>query len=224
MAAGTGLNRRQRGFTLLEMMIAISVFALIGVASFRVLNGVVDAQQVGERHSQQLAVFQKALLILDRDLQQVVDRPVRVGPDQTTAALRVFTGDYPLEFTRGGWLNPLLLPRSSLQRVAYDLGPHPAAEEPGSPFYGDQRQYLRRLYWYALDREQEQAPVVQALLPDITDLAITVVTDDGRQARWPPPAAAGADTVPEAKALELTFSSGQFGDITRVYKLSLNRH
>lgn len=219
---GMGIGRRS-GFTLLEVLIAISVFALIGIASFRVLSGVIDSQKTGDRHSAQLATFQKAMSIIDRDLQQFVDRPIRNGPDQQVGALLVNTGTYPLELTRGGWRNPLMLARSSLQRVAYDIGPHPGADDVKSPHYGDKRQYLRRIYWLALDRDPAAQPIVQALLPDVDDLQVSVISDQGLLSQWPPAAATGTSKTPEPKALEFSFTSSEFGTITRIYKLAWYR-
>ena len=210
---------RQMGLTLLEVLIALSIFALIGVASFRVLSSVIDTQKTGDRYSRQLATFQKALFVLDRDLQQYVERPVRNGPQQELPALMVGSGDYPLELTRIGWANPLLLPRSALQRVAYDIGPHPQADNPDSVFYGDKRQYLRRIYWPVLDRREDVKPKIQALIPDVEELQVSVVTDRGQFNRWPPAAAGKSGEMPTPKALKLSLVSAELGAVTRLYKI-----
>lgn len=212
---------RQTGLTLLEVLIAISIFALMGVAAFRVLNGVMASQAVAEQHSRELAKFQKALRAIDRDLQQVVERPVRRGGGRQLPALMVASGDYALELTRGGWQNPLQLPRSSLQRVAYDIGPHPKATERDSPFFGDEQRYLLRLFWTDLDRDGEQAPIVQPLLAGIEDFQVTVISDRGRHGRWPLPA--GGTTPPaEAQALELSVTVPALGVFTRLYRVPLH--
>lgn len=206
---------RPGGFTLLEVLIAISVFALIGVGSFRVLSSIIDSQEIGDQHSLQLAQFQKALRIVDRDLQQLVDRPVRVERDRVLPSLMVYSGDFALELTRSGWRNPLQLPRSGLQRVAYDIGLHPGAGDENSPFYGDNRQYLLRIYWPQLDRSDDTQPVVQPLLADVEDLQVTVISTAGRHRQWP--LKSPANRRPELKALEFSVTSSAFGVVSRLY-------
>lgn len=212
----------QIGLTLLEVLIAISMFALIGAASFRVLTGVIESQEQGDRHSVRLAAFQKAIAVIDRDLRQVVNRPVRAGPDRDLGALLVDSGEYPFEFTRIGWQNPLMLTRSNLQRVAYDIGPHPKADDAASPHFGDEKNYLRRLYWLALDRVDTEGPVVQVLLPAVDDFQVVVITRNGRHTRWPAPrVAAGAGTLFPI-ALEVNIGSSQLGQIKRLYPLEMH--
>lgn len=215
MVNGLGKDSSQRGFTLLEVLIAISVFALIGVGSFRVLSSIIDSQKIGDQHSLQLSQFQKALRIVDRDLQQLVDRPVRVERNRQLPSLMVYSGDFALEFTRNGWRNPLRLPRSDLQRVAYEVGPHPGTGDENSPFFGDQRQYLLRIYWPQLDRGEDGRPVVQPLLAEVEELQVTVISTAGRHRQWP--LKPSANRPPELKALEFSVNSSEFGVITRIY-------
>lgn len=212
--------RHQTGLTLLEVLVAMSLFAVIGVASFQVLSSVIETQKVGDQHSQTLAAFQNTLTIIDRDLQQVVDRPVRTGPDEIEPGLRINTGNYPLEITRGGWPNPLLLQRSRLQRVAYDLGKHPQSTNPDSAFYGDSTVYLRRMFWPQLDRYEDVEPLIQVLLADVDELEVSILTDKGVKNLWPLEQSAAED-MPEPKVLEFSFNSSILGVVSRAYKLEL---
>ena len=215
------LKRRQRGLTLLEVLIALSIFALIGVASFRVLSSVVDAQQTGAAHSQQLARFQKALLMIDTDLQQLLTRDIRSAGDQRQAYLLIDSDErYTLQLTRGGWPNPLQLPRSSMQRVAYDIGRHPQANDRDSEFYGSQRNYLRRHYWLALDRSGDSAPQVQLLLADIDELQVSVLSERGRHSQWPPARSTNDDGDLRPLAIEFAFVHPLLGKMTRLYKVN----
>ena len=213
--------KQQQGLTLLETLIALSIFALIGLASYRVLIVVTETQQAGDRASAQLAAFQKAIGLIDRDISQYLDRSVRSEEPDEGASLLLNGNRYPLELTRGGWSNPLLLARSSLQRVAYDLGPHPKANDPDSPFYDDKRQYLRRHYWLQLDRPEEQAAQVQAVLPEIDRLQVFAITNRGRLQQWPLARSGGDNSeLPELLAIEFSFEHPQLGLFSRMYRVN----
>lgn len=220
-------RRSQGGLTLLEVLIALSIFAMIGVASFRVLSSVVDTQKVGDVHSQQLTRLQKVLTLIDADLEQVVERNIRISEAEVAEYLEVKTGDYALQFTRGGWRNPLQLSRSSLQRIAYDVGPHPDRDKQESSHYQDDKNYLRRHYWRVLDRESSEGVIVQALLADVTDLTVAVINKNGRFTQWPVPkrGAPKAQTEDDKKAnkplaLEFSFIHSSHGQLTRLYKIN----
>lgn len=211
-------NKHQQGFTLLEMLIALSIFSLIGIASYRVLSTTIDSQRAGQIYSEQLAHGQKILAVIDRDLQQIIPRNIRSSDAKTEHFLVVNGDEYPLTITRGGVRNPLQLARSSMQRIAYDIGFHPRAEDRSSPFYGDTTQYLRRHIWYNLDRNTESLPMVQALVPDVADLVVSVITDSGRQVRWPPKKSNNS-SQDELLAVEFSWRhSDQDLQINRIYQ------
>ena len=46
MDVAAAKSRRAAGFTLMEVMVAITIFALIGIASYRMLNAVAEAGPV----------------------------------------------------------------------------------------------------------------------------------------------------------------------------------
>lgn len=114
------------GFTLLEMLIAIAIFAMIGLAANAVLSTVMTNDEVTKNFSVRLKALQQGFGAIERDLSQMVARTPRLlegGRGNTVFQ----TGNDILEsesealvFYRLGWLNPDgLLPRGSLQSVAY---------------------------------------------------------------------------------------------------------
>lgn len=116
------MNRsRARGFTLLEILVAMAILATIAVAASMIFGQALDnRERVGERASE-LADLQRAWLFIQRDVEQIVARAARdeLGDAQPFVQL---TRDGALEFTRIGWINPLQTrQRSSLQRVRYRL-------------------------------------------------------------------------------------------------------
>ena len=146
--------RQYRGFTLLEVLIAMSIFAIIGLASYRVLNVVILSQSQVSVHDEKIRTLERAMHIISADFEQLANRPVRDNYADTLAALIAPHDNYAIEFTRQGWRNPLQLPRSQLQRVAYELGSIANdSDEAGT--------HLLRHYWTVLDRAQDSEPRTQ---------------------------------------------------------------
>lgn len=96
----------QRGFTLLELVIALAIFALLGLASWRLFDTTVRAQQAVASHEQSLRRLQRALGVIERDALQVASSVIVLSP---TA----------LQLVRSNWRNPHDLPRSGRQHVLY---------------------------------------------------------------------------------------------------------
>ncbi|MCH1930467.1 type II secretion system minor pseudopilin GspJ [Shewanella sp. A25] len=119
-------NKTQAGFTLLEMLIAIGIFAMLGLAANAVLSTVMTNDEVTKHFSVRLKALQQGFGAIERDLGQMVARTPRLleGGRGTTV---LQTGNdilnsesEALVFYRLGWLNPDgLLPRGSIQSVAY---------------------------------------------------------------------------------------------------------
>lgn len=64
--------RSQRGFTLLELMVAMSIFAMLAVAGWQVFDSVNRARERAQYHADNLAVLQYAYLQLQQDMGQIV--------------------------------------------------------------------------------------------------------------------------------------------------------
>lgn len=62
----------QRGFTLLELMVAMAIFAMLAVAGWQVFDGVNRARERVQRHADNLAVLQYAYLQLQQDMAQII--------------------------------------------------------------------------------------------------------------------------------------------------------
>lgn len=129
------------GFSLVEVLVALALFGLIGAAGAAVLVVGADNREAVSEASARLARLQRLDAILRADLGQVADRTVRdmdgrpAGP-----AFSGGDGEVLFAFVRSGWDNPGEAPRSGLQRVDYRLvdgrlerrgWPYPDGARPG---------------------------------------------------------------------------------------------
>ena len=69
-------DQKQRGFTLLELMVAISITAVIGLISATILSSMIDNNSQVQTQQKALAQLERTLQILRDDLEQMVMRPV----------------------------------------------------------------------------------------------------------------------------------------------------
>lgn len=206
------MRRAVAGFTLLELLIAIALFALLGLATYRMLEAVLRSDEVVRAQETQLRQLGRAVWRLERDLMQAVPRPVRDGyGDERNAfvgQLAGFEGGAALELTRSGWRNPTGMRRSNLQRVGWRLA-------------GDT---LERLYWTVLDRDLDSEPRVQQVLDDVIELRLRYLDEENSwHEEWPPFEFGRGDPEEQARrlpvAVEVSFDHQRYGTITRLLRL-----
>ena len=205
-------RRGAQGFTLLELLIAISIFALLGLGTYRMLDSVLRSDEATRKQEQSLRELMRALWSLERDLQQVIARPIRDNfADPRGAFLgesQALDGSAAFELTRSGWRNPTGVARSQLQRVRWRLA-------------GDS---LERVYWVVLDRAVDSEPRVQKVLGGVETLAVRYLDPEGNwQTDWPPPQnAQGGDDDELSRlpqAVELTLEHKRYGKLVRLLRL-----
>jgi|TARA_R110002153_G_scaffold110271_5_gene251404 general secretion pathway protein J len=201
---------KQRGFTLIEILIAMAIFTLIGLASTGLLTTVIDSNDLSSERFEKLQQLQRAMVIIERDIQQAVPRPVRAeGETQTVVMAGGEVDDSDgdgIGFVRGGWHNPqLMLPRSTLQYVAYRLD----------------EDRLERLYSNYVDNVIGYEPKTRTLLENIESFTVEFIsaessTDDSDDLSWSE--SYQGEALPTAVAIE--FVSKDFGLIRREFALT----
>jgi len=128
----TGRAQDEGGFSLVEVLVSVFIFAVIGTVSVALMAASLDAQEVNRAVLDRTARLDRARTLLRDDVGQIVLRPARDA--QGYREPQVFAGSdgglvradgddaerVLLELTRRGRANPgLLRPRSSLVRVDY---------------------------------------------------------------------------------------------------------
>ncbi|MCB1643916.1 MAG: type II secretion system minor pseudopilin GspJ [Pseudomonadales bacterium] len=193
--------RRLSGFTLIEVLVAMSIFAIVGLVASQMLRTVIDTRDRTAAVVDTMNDLSRTLMIIERDLGQMVLRPVRDEYGETLPALMVNSGNYPLEFTRTGWNNPLNVPRSSLQRVAYEV---------------DDKERLLRHFWLVLDRAEDSEPVTQTIVTGVKGLRFQLYDEEGDTTdSWPDLGASRAFPA----AIEMIIETENLGEISKLQLL-----
>lgn len=71
----------QAGFTLVEMLVALALFALVGLASFAVLDTVIRTRERTEGRLEAVARIDRALIVFRRDVAQADIEGLRLEDD-----------------------------------------------------------------------------------------------------------------------------------------------
>ncbi len=196
----------QSGFTLLELLVALSIFAVMSIMIFGGLREVINVRATTDKHTSRLTELQLTFMHIGRDVRQLANRSVRSEYGDTLPALQSSDlGRYRLEFTRDGYPNPAGLKRSSLQRIAYGLD--------------DNKLYRYR--WKVLDRAEDSQPVKTLMLSAVTGFNLRFLTND-EDSQWLtawPPQTTDSNRVTFPKVIEVTFELEDWGRFRRLFIL-----
>lgn len=194
---------RHAGFTLLEVLVAIAVFAMFSLSAYQVMNGVQRSDEQSREHNQRLQDIQRAILMLDNDFRQIIGRQVRQQGNNESGPL-LQSGEYLLDsasdgiiFTRDGWQNPQqMFPRSEILRVGYRII--------------DEK--LERVWFRYPDTVVGTEPLVRKVLEGVTALSFSYYGSQGWQEAW-------SDNTRLPKGIAVTLTLEDLGKIERVYML-----
>jgi general secretion pathway protein J len=196
------------GFTLLELLVAVTIFSVLSAMAYGGLSNVIDNSQQTDLSMQRLQEVQLAVLKISRDFSQLAQRRIRdeYGNSQDYL-VSGDGGDIFIEFSRNGRRNPAELQRSHLQRVAYKL----------------EENQLYRLDWPHLDRPQEMQPYESVLLSDVESVSIRFLDRNNEwHDQWPPlnTNLQASDMSESLSAIEFTLELTDWGKIMRIYRIS----
>ena len=187
----------QQGFTLLEILIALAIFAIMSMMAYAGLAAILDARASTVPRAQQLAELQTTLYLLNEDLSQIINRSIRDEFGTTESAFSVGRGKEIVVFTRTvpSWSNDA--GTNSLLRVSYSL----------------EKDVLYRQVWSLPDRTQQTECRRRKLM---TAKSVVLTKYNPSTQTWEP--FTGSGGIPAA--LDISFNLEGLGTIHRSFLIN----
>jgi general secretion pathway protein J len=194
---------KQRGFTLVEVLVALTIFALMSTLAYRGLNSVLETRAHLADDNRRWRDIALTLAQLEQDMSQAVERPVRDSGGLTQPALlgdpQPVAGEAKLSVSRMGsaWQSGVA---ADVQRHGYRLN----------------NGTLEQLVWPVLDQAPLSTPQVHPLLQRVARFELRYLDAAGNwQPRWPLPGVAAV--LPAGLEVVLELDGGT--TVTRVFAL-----
>ena len=196
--------KNPNGFTLIEVLVAMAIMALIGIGAFSLLNTATVAGDKIKREGKRLNEIQRAFLLISNDLQQVTGR---IMQDEYGEPMPALTNDLPypkylLRFSRLGRRNPAMLPRSSIEHLLYSL----------------ENNKLIRITFPYLDGMRDDQGLKRPILSDVDNVEMTFFHKKKWHKKWPIPtpyASKPPPAIPEA--IKISLELIDYGIVERIY-------
>jgi general secretion pathway protein J len=180
-----------RGFTLIEILIALAILAIITTLGYRALSALADSEVQLSAEAQRWRTLDAFFARIEADLRQALPREARAGAAREPAWLCDIdrNGNSELRISRAG---PEFSadPGAAGQRIGYRL----------------ERDAIEVLYWPRLDRPANALPTRYALAEGVATFRLNFLDAAGGWIeRWP---ALNEPALPRAVRIELTLADG----------------
>lgn len=217
------LPKSQRAFTLIEVLLAMSITAITAVMAYQAMDSAGRLAEVTQEEGDDLQKLSSAMNLIAQDFRHIVRRKIRDPEGGNQLQLGFLYNEFSLPmlaFTRNGKINPQLerFQRDHLERVHYQL----------------EDKQLIRSSWLMVDHYDDNEPQKVVLfkqvdnfnleliqletpsLPQVNNGAISVGPSQlKRYQKWPPEQ--GIQQIPDG--VTLTIESSRWGKIIRTFEL-----
>ena len=204
------MNRpfRISGFTLIEILVAMAVFAILSALAYGTLSQTLNGAEILSSRMDRLQAVRRTMQIVSRDFLQLAPRPVRdeLGDGYVAALSTDFGSGFAVQLTRGGWANPMAIPRGTQQRAAYRL-------EDGE---------LIRYHWNVLDHTLSNEVIEVVLLDGVEAVSFLFMQANGEWTEeWPPIGQGdGVGLRTRPRAVQIVLDLEEEGELRRVIEVA----
>jgi len=207
---------RQRGFTLMELLVAMFIAAMMFAIGYGAINQASRNRDALKEQQDRMAEVLTAMRVLEQDFVQLEPRPIRQPLSDGWLPCLMGQSDPnaqpTVQLSRGGWNNPSGVQRPGLQRVAY--------------YFDKDKNILRREYWTVMDPTLQNTTVKRDLLTKVKSVTFRFM-DVNHQwlPQWPQQGATGATAQLGTLqlrpiAVEITLDTEDWGKLVRIIEVA----
>ncbi|MGC4111377.1 MAG: type II secretion system minor pseudopilin GspJ [Nocardioides sp.] len=209
---------RQRGFTLIEVMIAILIAVIMMALGYSAINQAAKDRDKLETSQARITEIQRGMRVIAQDFAQITARTARDidgGGNIQPAVLAANKDGTLITFSRAGWSNPAGTQRPTEQRVRYR--------------YIDGS--LVREYWLSVDPALNAAPRQRTVFTKVKEVTLRFLDPASRNWRDDWPASTSTSSAPVSPqtidallrtrplAIELTVVFEDWGRVQRLFEI-----
>ncbi|MBD0787607.1 type II secretion system minor pseudopilin GspJ [Vibrio sp. Y2-5] len=192
---------RNNGFTLIEVLVAIAIFASLSIGAYQVLNQVQRSNELSQQRTTRLNEINRAVVLMDADFRQIAARQFRTQGGEPSKQFIIWqdalfeSEQKGIVFTRLGWSNPQQqFPRGEITKVAYRI----------------RDGVLEKIWWRYPDTPIGQDGIVTPILTQVDSWSMRFYFEGKWSDTWEQNMA-----LPDAIAVKMTLAD--YGDIERIY-------
>tara|TARA_B110001452_G_scaffold90743_2_gene74697 strand:+ start:3009 stop:3632 length:624 start_codon:yes stop_codon:yes gene_type:complete len=162
---------REDGFTLIEVMVSVTIMALMSVLSYQAVNVVIEVNERSRSDLAEEAKLQRAWQIIGQDLLHLRPRTFVDERGSIESAYLTDPSDFGLRFSRGG--GPMIRSNpSGVRRIAYSI---------------NEEQQLQRQSWAITESIRDNEVSRLLILNGVEEILLEHLTPDySYDPNWPP--------------------------------------